>query len=302
MAELLHTAVFGLPAPRVGKVREMYDLGSEVLMVATDRISAFDAVMANGIPDKGVVLTQMSVFWFDLLEEICPNHMISVDFDEIQGRCKQAQPELKGRAMICKKAKTIPVECVARGYITGSLFKEYKAAGLDATGGLLHGHEFAAGLVDCSQLPEPIFTPATKAETGHDENIGFDHVVDTVGKETAELLRDWTLKLYAKAAAHAAERGILLADTKFEFGETEDGIILIDEVLTPDSSRYWPAAEYTPGVAQPSFDKQFVRNYLETTDWDKTPPGPTLPAEIVSKTREKYFEAYRRITGKDLIL
>lgn len=297
MPELLHSAVFGLPAPRIGKVREMYDLGDSVLMVATDRISAFDAVMSNGIPDKGSVLTQMSVFWFNHLSAVCPNHMISVDFDEIQARCSQPQPEIRNRAMICKKATTLPVECVARGYLSGSLFKQYKQLG-----GKIHGLDLPDGLVDSSKLPEPIFSPATKAESGHDENIGFADVVDAVGLETATKIRDWTLQLYSEASAYALERGLILADTKFEFGETEDGIILIDEVLTPDSSRYWDASLYAPGGAQPSFDKQFVRDYLETSGWDKNPPGPALPTDIVEKTRAKYFEAYRRVTGSDLVL
>ncbi len=294
MPELLHSAVFGLPAPRVGKVRDMYDLGDAMLMVATDRISAFDAVMANGIPDKGAILTQMSSFWFAKLGDICPNHVITTDFDAIQARCEKPQPELRGRSMLCKKAKTIPVECVARGYICGSLFKEYRQQGSS-----VHGLGLPEGLVDSDRLAEPIFTPATKADEGHDENISFAEVVNRLGRETAELLRDWTLKLYSEAAKHAASKGIILADTKFEFGETEGGIILIDEVLTPDSSRYWDASLYSPGKSQASFDKQFVRDYLETSGWDKNPPGPMLPPEIVEKTREKYIDAYRRIVGSE---
>lgn len=294
MPELLHSAIFGLPAPRTGKVRDVYDLGDSVLIVATDRISAFDAVMANGIPDKGCILTQMSSFWFGLLTDVCPNHVLSTDFETIQARCQKPQPELKGRSMLCKKAKTIPVECVARGYITGSLLKEYNRVGSD-----VHGLGLPAGLIESSQLSEPIFTPATKAEEGHDENISFATMVDRLGKETAELLRNWTLELYSRASVHAASKGIILADTKFEFGETEDGIILIDEVLTPDSSRYWDGAQYEAGHSQPSFDKQFVRDYLETSGWDKNPPGPVLPADIVEKTRAKYIDAYRRIVGQE---
>ena len=297
MPELLHTAIFGLPAPRVGKVRDVYDLGDAMLIVASDRISAFDAVMANGIPDKGCVLNQMSNYWFDKLSHVCPNHLISVDFADIQARCLSPQPELKGRAMLAKKAKTLPVECVARGYISGSLFKEYRKEG-----GNVHDLGLPEGLVESAKFAEPIFTPATKAETGHDENISFAKVVDTVGKETAELIRDWTLQLYTEAAQHAEAQGLILADTKFEFGETPDGIILIDEILTPDSSHYWDASLYAPGVGQPSFDKQFLRDYLETSGWDKNPPGPTLPPEIVAKTREKYFEAYRRVVGSELVL
>ncbi len=294
MHELLHSNVPGLPAPRTGKVRDVYDLGNEVLIVATDRISAFDAVMANGIPQKGCILNQMSAFWFDKLKDICPNHMLSIASHDIQNHLPEPVYALKGRTMLAKKAKTIPVECVARGYLCGSLYKEYVAMG-----GHIHGFEFEEGLLDSSRLPEPIFSPATKAEEGHDENISFDHVIDLLGWEVATLLRDWTLELYSTAAAHAANKGIILADTKFEFGESEDGIILIDEVLTPDSSRYWDAATYSPGHSQPSYDKQFVRDYLETSGWDKNPPGPTLPGEVVQKTREKYIDAFRKIVGHE---
>lgn len=292
---LLHSALFGLPAPRVGKVRDVYDLGDEVLIVATDRISAFDAVMANGIPDKGRVLNQMSKFWFERLGEICPNHVISYNDDVIQSRCKKPQPELAGRVMIAKRAKTLPVECVARGYLSGSLLKEYQTSG-----GQVHELDLPAGLVQGSQLPEPIFTPATKADQGHDENISFRKVVDLVGAETADQIREWTLKLYTEASAWALQKGLILADTKFEFGETDSGIILIDEILTPDSSRYWEASLYQVGQSMPSFDKQFVRDYLESSGWDKNPPGPELPGEIVWKTRAKYLEAYERITGQPL--
>lgn len=292
MPELLHTALVGLPPARIGKVREVYDLGDELLIVATDRISAFDCVMANGIPDKGRLLTGMSTFWFDLFRDVCPNHVISTDDAEVQARCHQPQPELAGRATIAKKAQPLPIECVARGYITGSLFKEYRAGGGEAL-----GLSLAEGLVDSDRLPEPIFTPATKAQEGHDENISFERAVDMVGREVAELVRDRTLEIYARAAEHALARGIILADTKFEFGLTDDGVIWIDEALTPDSSRFWDASKYAPGKSQPSYDKQFVRDYLETLEWDKRPPGPTLPPEIVGKTREKYVEAYERLTG-----
>jgi phosphoribosylaminoimidazole-succinocarboxamide synthase len=295
MPELLHTAIVGLPPARVGKVREVYDLGDEVLIVATDRISAFDAVMANGIPDKGVILTQMSAFWFEELGDICPHHVISTDDAVIQARCQEPQPELAGRTTLAKKARTIPVECVARGYITGSLYKQYRA-----NGGNILGLDLRDGLRDGDRLPEPIFTPATKAEEGHDENISFAAVVDQLGSETANFLRDRTLQIYARAAAHAEARGIILADTKFEFGEHADGILWIDEALTPDSSRYWPADTYSPGQSQPSYDKQFVRDYLETSGWDKNPPGPMLPEDVVAKTRAKYEEAFDRITGRTL--
>jgi phosphoribosylaminoimidazole-succinocarboxamide synthase len=292
MPELLHTALFGLPPARIGKVREVYDLGDELLIVATDRISAFDCVMANGIPDKGRILNQMSAFWFDLFRDVCPNHVISTDDGEVQARCKQPQPELAGRTTIARKAEPLPIECVARGYITGTLFKEYRVEG-----GRVHGFQLPEGLVDSDRLPEPIFTPATKAQTGHDENISYAQAVDMVGKETADFVQAKTLEIYKKAADHALARGIILADTKFEFGTTPDGILWIDEALTPDSSRFWDASLYQPGKSQASFDKQFVRDYLESSNWNKTPPGPTLPPEIVSRTREKYVEAYRRLTG-----
>jgi phosphoribosylaminoimidazole-succinocarboxamide synthase len=293
MAELLHTALPGLPPPRVGKVREVYDLGDELLIVATDRISAFDVVMANGIPDKGRILNQMSAYWFEKLGSVCPHHIISTDDSVIASRMSTSQPELAGRSTLAKKAKPLTIECVARGYIAGSLYKEYRSEG-----GAVHGLNLPEGLLNSDRLPEPIFTPATKAVEGHDENIDFARACDMVGRETAEQVRDWTLELYLRAAERCASVGLILADTKFEFGETEDGIISIDEALTPDSSRFWDAALYGPGMSQPSFDKQFVRDYLETLTWDKRPPGPVLPAEIVAKTRAKYVEAYERITGR----
>lgn len=293
MAELLQTSIPGLPEPRKGKVREVYDLGEELLIVATDRISAFDAVMQNGIPEKGSILTQMSRFWFKELSDLGPDHVITFDEAEIQAKLPQPQPELAGRAMIARKAVPLTIECVVRGYLTGSLYKEYVAEG-----GRVHGLDLPSGLRDGDRLPEPIFTPATKAETGHDENISFEQAVSMVGHETAEHVRDRTLALYVRAEAYARARGIILADTKVEFGRTDDGIILIDEVLTPDSSRFWDAALWSPGGAQSSFDKQFVRDYLETSDWNKTPPGPRLPEDIVTKTRARYVEAYERLTGQ----
>jgi phosphoribosylaminoimidazole-succinocarboxamide synthase len=295
MVELLHTAITGLPPARIGKVREVYDLGDVLLIVATDRISAFDVVMANGIPDKGRILNQMSAFWFDKLADVCPHHVISTDDAVIAERLPQPRQELTGRTTLARKAKPLTIECVARGYISGSLYKEYKAAG-----GAVHDLVLPLGLVDSSKLPEPIFTPATKAEEGHDENVSFARACDMVGKETAETVRDWTLKLYNRAAEHAATKGLILADTKFEFGETADGIIWIDEALTPDSSRYWDAAQYEPGRSQPSYDKQFVRDYLESIGWNKLPPGPELPRDIVTKTREKYLDAFRLITDREL--
>jgi phosphoribosylaminoimidazole-succinocarboxamide synthase len=293
MSALLHTSIPGLPPARIGKVREVYDLGEELLIVATDRISAFDCVMANGIPDKGRILTQMSAFWFEKLGSICPNHVISVQDDDVQSRCPQPQPELAGRATVAKKAKPLAIECVARGYISGSLYKEYLAHGED-----VHDLNLQAGLVESTQLARPIFTPATKATSGHDENISFQKAADIVGAETAALVRDWTLALYKTASDHCRTVGLILADTKFEFGETEDGIILIDEALTPDSSRFWDGAQYVPGVSQPSYDKQFVRDFLHKSGWDKTPPGPELPPDVVEGTRGKYIEAYERITGR----
>jgi phosphoribosylaminoimidazole-succinocarboxamide synthase len=296
MPELLHTAVFGLPPARIGKVREVIDVGDAVLIVATDRISAFDCVMANGIPDKGRLLTQMSKYWFESLADVCPHHLISVEFADIQARCPRPQPELEGRTTLAKKAKPLPVECVARGYLAGSLFKEYRSEGRK-----LHGLDLPAGLVNSQILPEPIFSPATKAESGHDENISFVGVENRIGKENAALVRDWTLELYKRAAARAAEVGLILADTKFEFGETEDGLIWIDEALTPDSSRYWDVERYAPGKSQPSFDKQYLRDWLETSGWNKMPPGPVLPPDVVAETGNKYREAYRRIVGHDLV-
>lgn len=293
MAELLHTALPGLPPPRVGKVREVYDLGDELLIVATDRISAFDVVMANGIPDKGRILNQMSSFWFEMLGDVSPHHIISTDDAEIGLRLKSHQPELQGRTTLARKARPLAIECVARGYISGSLLKEYRTAG-----GQVHDLDLPDGLIESSQLAEPIFSPATKAVEGHDENISFRQACDIVGHETAEQVRTWTLELYERAARHSATVGLILADTKFEFGETDDGIIWIDEALTPDSSRYWEASLYSPGHSQASYDKQFVRDYLETLGWNKQPPGPVLPGEIVAKTRGKYMEAFERITGK----
>lgn len=295
MPELLKTSIAGLSAPRIGKVREVYDLGDEVLIVATDRLSAFDVVMPNGVPDKGRILNQMSAFWFDKLSDVAPHHLISVDDEVIAQKIGVNQPELAGRCALSKKAEPLAIECVARAYISGSLFKEYTKEG-----GNVHDLALPAGLVDSSKLPEPIFTPATKAKEGHDMNISFKQAADIVGLEVATQARDWTLEIFRRAVDHAATAGLILADTKFEFGLTDDGLIWIDEALTPDSSRYWTASEYQPGKAQPSFDKQFVRDYLETLTWDKRPPGPVLPADVVEKTRAKYLEAYRRIVGKPL--
>lgn len=289
---VLKTELEGLPASR-GKVRDIYDLGDELLIVASDRISAYDVVMPTGIPDKGRILTGLSLFWFDFLSDATAHHLVSADLADMPEPV-QARPEVfEGRSMKVRKADVFPVECVARGYLAGSGWREYQATGR------ICGIELPEGLRQCDRLPEPIFTPATKAESGHDENISFEQVEEIVGAETARELRDRTLGIYAKAAEYARERGILIADTKFEWGRDENGeIMLVDEVLTPDSSRFWPGDGYEPGRDQASFDKQFVRNYLDTLDWDKTPPGPELPEEIVTRTREKYVEAYERLTGK----
>ncbi len=280
--------------PKSGKVREVYDLGDQLLFVATDRISAFDVIMANGIPDKGQVLTQMSWFWFQRLASIVPHHAVSVDPIQIQNLCPHDGPILAGRSMIVQKARPLPIECVVRGYLAGSGWKEYRQTRS------VCGVSLPEGLEDGSQLPEPIFTPATKAEEGHDENITWERACDLVGVEVAERVRSVSLDLYLAARDHARTCGLILADTKFEFGLTDDGVIWIDEALTPDSSRYWEADTYRPGGPQPSFDKQFVRDYLEGLEWNKQPPGPILPEDVVTKTREKYLAAFERITGQPL--
>jgi phosphoribosylaminoimidazole-succinocarboxamide synthase len=293
MPALLQSAVAGLPEPRRGKVRDVYDLGDALLIVATDRISAFDVVMPNGIPDKGRILLGMSLFWFDHLRDVCPNHVLAGSDDEIAARLDGFGPELRGRSLLARKADPLPIECVARGYLSGSLYKEYRAEG-----GGVHELGLPEGIAESQALLEPIFTPATKAQEGHDENLSWRAAVDLLGKETAEQARDWTLELYRRAADHARSAGLILADTKFEFGLTDEGLILIDEALTPDSSRYWEASRYAPGGPQPSYDKQLVRDYLESVGWDKRPPAPTLPEDVVRRTREKYIEAFERITGK----
>jgi phosphoribosylaminoimidazole-succinocarboxamide synthase len=275
-----------------GKVRDIYDLGDRLLIVATDRLSAFDVVMPTPIPDKGRVLTQLSLFWFGLLKDVLPNHVLSAT--EFPAPFDQFQDELSGRSMVVRKTTPLPIECVARGYLSGSGWKEYQATGT------VCGIALPAGLRESDKLPEAIFTPATKAATGHDENIPFARAAEILGKDLAEKVRDTTLKIYRRAAAYAEPRGILLADTKFEFGLLNGEMIWIDEALTPDSSRFWPAAEYKPGGPQPSFDKQFVRDYLERIRWPKTPPGPTLSPDVVAATRAKYREAYRILVGREL--
>ncbi len=282
----------GLKLRARGKVRDIYDLGDRLLIVATDRLSAFDVVLPTPIPDKGRVLTQLSLFWFDKLRSIIPNHVISGD--KFDGDLAPYAADLKGRAMVVRRTEPVPIECVVRGYLVGSGWKDYQKTGS------VCGIPLPSGLRESDRLPEPIFTPSTKAQTGHDENISFAETAERVGRPLAEKLRDVSITLYKHGAEHAAARGIIMADTKFEFGQADGELIWIDEALTPDSSRFWPATEYAPGKAQPSFDKQYVRDYLEHIGWNKQPPGPSLPADVVAATREKYREAYQRITGRAL--
>jgi phosphoribosylaminoimidazole-succinocarboxamide synthase len=277
-----------------GKVRDLYSLNGHLLFVATDRISAFDYVLATGIPEKGRVLTQLSLFWFDFLKPVVNNHLVTARVDDYPAPLKKYADDLRGRSMLVTKAQMIDIECVARGYLSGSGWKEYQQ------NGSVCGIRLPAGLKESDKLPEPIFTPATKAISGHDENISFEEMAKRTGKELAEKLRDLTLTIYQKAADYAAGRGIIIADTKFEFGNTEKGLTLADEVLTPDSSRFWPADKYQPGRAQESYDKQFVRDYLEAIKWNKQPPAPALPPDVAQKTSEKYIQAYRVLAGREL--
>jgi len=284
----------GFPKVSSGKVREIYDLGDHFLFVASDRISAFDVIMPTAIPQKGRVLTRLSHFWFDFLGDLVPNHLVHADLSRLPERLAAKADALDGRFMVVEKLDMIPVECVVRGYLAGSGWLEYQRSGTVCEIPL------PEGLAQAEKLPEPIFTPAAKAHEGHDENISFATMVDRVGESLATSLREISIEIYRRAAAHAATRGVLIADTKFEFGLKDGRIVLADEVLTPDSSRYWPERDYRTGISPPSFDKQFVRDYLATLDWDKTPPGPVLPDEIVSGTTARYLEAYRRIVGRDL--
>ncbi len=284
----------GIKKVRSGKVREVFDLGDSFLLVASDRISAFDVIMPNGIPRKGEVLTQISHFWFEKFSALVPNHLLAGANDPLPANLQPFADKLAKRSMIVKKAKPLAIECIVRGYLSGSGLKEYKKSQT------VCGIKLPAGLVDSSELPEPIFTPSTKAEEGHDENINFEQACKIVGTELATQACDLSLMIYKAGRDYAKQRGIIIADTKFEFGLFEGKLILIDEVLTPDSSRFWPADQYAPGRGQPSFDKQFVRDYLETLTWDKTPPGPKLPEDVVAKTSAKYLEAYERLTGKKL--
>jgi phosphoribosylaminoimidazole-succinocarboxamide synthase len=292
MRVLRETQFAGLTPSARGKVRDIYDLGDKLLIVATDRLSAFDVILPTPIPDKGRVLTQLSLFWFDLLKEVVPNHVLSAS--QFPAPFDRFEEELAGRTMLVRKTKPLPIECVVRGYVSGSGWKDYRVTGK------ICGISLPTGLRESDHLPEPIFTPATKAASGHDENISFEQAAGMIGTELAEKVRAVSLEIYRRAAAYAEPRGIIVADTKFEFGLLNNELIWIDEALTPDSSRFWPGAHYSPGGPQASFDKQFVRDYLERMRWPKTPPGPELPPEVVSATRDKYREAYRILTGREL--
>jgi len=297
MTALLTTNLGATPLIARGKVRDLYAVDDALLMIATDRISAFDHILASGIPGKGKILTQISLFWFELLSDLVPNHLIATEVDDFPASLRPYADQLEGRSMLVKRAKMFPVECVVRGYLTGSGLKEYKVSGT------VCGIALPSGLQDGSRLPEPLYTPSTKGEVGtHDENINFASTVALVGEADAAELRRLTLAIYKKAAQYAESRGLILADTKFEFGRTAEGIILADEVLTPDSSRFWEGETWKPGGAQPSFDKQFVRDYLEAIHWNKQAPAPGLPDEVVERTQAKYLEAFRRLTGRDLSL
>lgn len=291
---ILETNLPGVPRHSRGKVRDVYQVDGQLLIVATDRISAFDYILPTGIPDKGRVLTQLSIFWFDFLRDVTPTHFLTATVSDYPEPLQQYRDQLEGRSMLVKRAQMVEIECVARGYLSGSGWKEYRQQGT------VCGIKLPAGLQESSRLPEPIFTPATKAQTGHDENISFEHMASLVGTELAARLRDLTLDIYTRAARYAEGKGIIIADTKFEFGFVGDQLVLGDEVLTPDSSRFWPADTYKAGGPQFSFDKQFVRDYLESIAWNKQPPAPPLPDEIAAKSSEKYRQAYRTLTGHDL--
>ena len=291
---ILETSLTGIERFSQGKVRDVYRLGDQLLIVATDRLSAFDSVLPTGIPDKGRVLNQLSIFWFELLRDVTATHFLTADVDAYPPQLRPFRAQLEGRSMLVKRADMAPIECVARGYLAGSGWKEYRASGT------VCGIPLPKGLQESSKLPEPIFTPSTKAQSGHDENISFERMASVVGLDTARQLRDLTLAIYTRAAAYAETRGIIIADTKFEFGFIDGKLVLGDEVLTPDSSRFWPVSDYAPGRAQNSYDKQYVRDYLERIHWNKQPPAPALPPEVAHKTSEKYREAYRLLTGKEL--
>jgi len=292
---LIRTDFRDLKLKASGKVRDVYDIDdTQLLFVATDRISAFDYVLATGIPHKGRILNQISLFWFEFLADVVPNHLMTAEVEQYPPPVRKYSDQLRGRSMLVRRAEIFPVECIVRGYLSGSGWKEYQSTGK------VSGITLPAGLKESEALPEPIFTPSTKATSGHDENISFDQMCKIVGVETASHLRDLTLRIYTKAAAYARQRGIIIADTKFEFGRTQQGITLADEVLTPDSSRFWPADKYAPGRPQDSYDKQYVRDYLEQIHWNKQPPAPALPPEVARRTSEKYLEAYTQLTGRKL--
>jgi phosphoribosylaminoimidazole-succinocarboxamide synthase len=291
---ILETNLEGVERHGRGKVRDVYRVDGKLLIVASDRISAFDYILPTGIPDKGRVLTQLSIFWFDFLRDLTPTHFLTADIEEYPQPLRKYRDQLEGRSMLVKRADMVEIECVARGYISGSGWKEYQQQGT------VCGIALPRGLRESDKLPEPIFTPATKAQTGHDENVSFEHVVSLIGEDLAKRLRDLTLEIYTRAARYAETKGIIIADTKFEFGFVGGELVLGDEVLTPDSSRFWPAETYRPGGPQFSFDKQFVRDYLESIRWSKQPPAPPLPEEVSGKTSEKYRQAYRVLTGRDL--
>jgi phosphoribosylaminoimidazole-succinocarboxamide synthase len=295
-APLWQTEIPELGVPRRGKVRDVYDLGDELLIVACDRLSAYDHVLRPGIPDKGKILNQLTNHWFERLRDVVPHHLLATEVEDFPRRLAKRRDQLAGRSVLVRKARVVPFECVARGYLAGSAFREYRATGVAC------GHSLPPDLDRASRLATPLFTPATKAETGHDENIDFSRLVDGVGRERAERLRELTLELYRRGAAASEEIGLLLADTKFEFGEWNGGLILIDEVLTPDSSRYWDAAQWQPGVEPVSFDKQYVRDWLDGSGWDHESTPPALPEEVVEGTRRRYLEAFRRITGREPLL
>jgi phosphoribosylaminoimidazole-succinocarboxamide synthase len=294
---LLQTNLRDLPGVQLhgrGKVRDVYRVGEQLLIVATDRISAFDYILPTGIPDKGRVLTQLSIFWFDFLRDVTPTHFLTANVDDYPEMLRRFRDQLDGRSMLVKRADMIEIECVARGYVSGSGWKEYRETGA------VCGIRLPSGLRESDKLPGPIFTPATKAQTGHDENISFERVSSLIGEDLARRLQDLALNIYARAAAYAETKGIIIADTKFEFGFVGEELVLGDEVLTPDSSRFWPADSYRPGGPQFSYDKQYVRDYLESVHWNKQPPAPELPAEVAQKTGEKYRQAYRALTGREL--
>lgn len=295
MPVVLETQLKSFPLVGRGKVRDIYDLNKHLLLVASDRISAFDVVFSDPIPGKGRVLTGLAVYWFEQTARILPNHLLTSDIEKVPGLTGEERSVLKGRSMLVKKGQVVPVECVVRGYLAGSGWKEYQ------TSGSVTGIKLPAGLVESSKLPEPIFTPTTKETAGHDLPITFSQLADKVGKDLAAQLRDYSINLYSQAAKRAEDNGIIIADTKFEFAWIDGVLTVVDEIFTPDSSRFWPMSEYVPGKSQPSFDKQYVRDYLETLNWNKQPPPPKLPADVIKKTSEKYLEAYRRITGKTLI-